>query len=1067
MPARPPILAAFFLAAALLAALARPAAAQVLPTDFVDDLVFDGAIEDVQGIFALRFAPDGRMFFSEWRRGYLRVAKRNPSTGQWTLLSTPFHAFATPDSNPSSPTARRGTLRGFDFDPDFATNGYIYATYMHDAERSGYRIVRIQASTGNPDRSTGSETLFLRCPFHPDNSQPDAHNGGGLVVSGGKLYVAFGDGWVEASAQNTSVFAGKVVRLNLDGTIPTDNIWYNTLTGDRRAIVALGQRNPICLTRHPSSGTVYISGFTGANKSGLYKLVQGANYGHGGYNGFGTQTGEWTNTKNVGSGHTWLAWYPSGGSWPSTYHLNAFAVNWVTNGEIIRISGGESSPAKSGFARNLHYSNLSTVAADVGPDGHLYYTVREYGERTDLHRLRYTGAPPPSLPTVTITADASTVAEGGSTTLRVKRTGSTSGSLSVGLQASGSATSGSDYAGLPASVTIASGAAEATLVLSITDDALQEADETVGVQVKGSPAYTVGSPGSVSVTIPANDVPLRDPDLPSATAAGLETEYYHLTNPAGVAAMDTAAPQWIGTRPNFSIATPDGRADQFGFRFVGFFDAPADGVYEFETSSDDGSTFHLGSTLVVNNDGTHGVQARTGTIGLKRGLHAILVRYFEAAGGQSLAVRYRSPSMGALAAVPDALLRHVPTAGGSFGLTTRGSVGAYLDGKFPTSAGGALPATLTATGAFSDLGSLAPRSGLIPFGVNSPLWSDGAAKRRWIAVPDGQTVGFSPAGSWTIPAGTVLVKHFELPIDETNPSATRRLETRFLVVTGASAGYGATYKWRVGGTEADLVASGGATESYTIALAGGGMRSQAWPYPSRAQCLDCHTTSAGFVLGVNARQLNGDFAYPATGVTDNQVRSWSHVGLFNRAVGATETAGLARMAPVSDASATLEHRVRSYLDANCAQCHRPGGTGQGYFDARFDTPIEQQGLVEGPVQNSLGIAGALVVAPGDRSRSMAYHRMDLRGNAEQMPTVASNERDLEALAVLDAWIASLGSSSGGGPVASGGGGGGGGGGSCGATGLEALFLFLLLRAARGRSNRFPDRNRCSRSRPVR
>ncbi len=369
-----------------------------VPPGFVDELVFSGGDTDIKGLYCLRFAPDGRMFITEWRRGWIRVLTYDRGSDQWTLLPEPFHRFDTPDSNPASETARRGTLRSFDFDPEFETNGVIYATYMHDEDRRGYRIVRVQQSKDNPNRSDGSEERLFTCPFFADGAQPDAHNGGGVVVGGdGKLYVSFGDGWREETATDLRGFAGKIVRLNRDGSIPSDNVWYHELEGDLRAIVGVGQRNPTCLSRHPVSGDVYINGFTGRDKAGMFRLTQGAHYGHGGPSELGKRVPEWINTKMANGGTTWACWYPRGGTWPKEYWHNALAVNWMPkSGEIIRIVGGEKRPKKVPFATGLVYRggegvDIGPVAAEIGPDGHLYYTVREYGEYTDLRRIRYLG----------------------------------------------------------------------------------------------------------------------------------------------------------------------------------------------------------------------------------------------------------------------------------------------------------------------------------------------------------------------------------------------------------------------------------------------------------------------------------------------------------------------------------------------------------------------------------------------------------------------------------------------------------------------------------------------------
>ena len=145
-----------------------------------------------------------------------------------------------------------------------------------------------------------------------------------------------------------------------------------------------------------------------------------------------------------------------------------------------------------------------------------------------------------------------------------------------------------------------------------------------------------------------------------------------------------------------------------------------------------------------------------------------------------------------------------------------------------------------------------------------------------------------------------------------------------MVVDRYGQGYGAVYKWRPDGTDADLLTDG-LTEEVPIRTAAGERR-QLWSYPSRNDCLVCHTAAAGFVLGVNTRQLNRDCAYTESGITDNQLRAWNHAGLFREPLREADIPGYNRLVAVADASATLENRVRSYLDSNCTQCHRPGGS---------------------------------------------------------------------------------------------------------------------------------------------
>ena len=315
-----------------------------------------------------------------------------------------------------------------------------------------------------------------------------------------------------------------------------------------------------------------------------------------------------------------------------------------------------------------------------------------------------------------------------------------------------------------------------------------------------------------------------------------------------------------------------------------------------------------------------------------------------------------------------------------------------------------LPTLLSQTGAFANLTSLAPNPGLVPYTVNSPLWSDGASKSRWMALATNTIITFATNGEWTFPNGTVFVKHFDLPINDTNSAITKRLETRLLVLGTNGLVYGASYKWRSDYSDADLVPT--LTNENILVTTATGIRTQLWSYPGRQDCLTCHTIPSGGVLGVKTRQLNGNFGYPSTGVTDNQIRAWNHVGLFNTTLSEAAIPGYSKLVAVTDTSSTLELRARSYFDANCAHCHRPNGGVQANFDARFDTLLENQGIVGGAVQNTLGISGAYVVAPADTNKSVLFQR-DSSPAAIKMPPLAKNVIDAQAIALITEWIMSL------------------------------------------------------------
>ena len=313
-----------------------------------------------------------------------------------------------------------------------------------------------------------------------------------------------------------------------------------------------------------------------------------------------------------------------------------------------------------------------------------------------------------------------------------------------------------------------------------------------------------------------------------------------------------------------------------------------------------------------------------------------------------------------------------------------------------------MPTRLSQTGVFTDMKNMTPADFLIPYNVNAPLWSDGAVKQRWMALPSNSKIHFSEKGEWQFPAGTVFVKTFQLHVDDTDTNALRRLETRLIVRDTNGYVYGGSYKWRSDNSDADLVGAG-TTEDIPIKTADG-TRVQHWFYPGRQDCLTCHTPAAGGVLGVKTRQLNGDYTYP-NGVTDNQLRTWNHIGVFDATLTEDEIPHFAKLVAVTDTNVSLEMRARSYFDANCSQCHRPGGA-EAFFDARFDTPLSKQDIINGPVANPLGISGAKIVVPDDLDKSILLHRISMVGPL-QMPPLARNVNDTNAIQTIAAWINSL------------------------------------------------------------
>ncbi len=327
--------------------------------------------------------------------------------------------------------------------------------------------------------------------------------------------------------------------------------------------------------------------------------------------------------------------------------------------------------------------------------------------------------------------------------------------------------------------------------------------------------------------------------------------------------------------------------------------------------------------------------------------------------------------------------------------------------NLPTYAQEAMPRLLSETGVFSDTATLTPVAGLLPYEVNAALWTDGARKQRWLLVPqdhrqgdDGRTISFSTHGEWYFPSGTVAVKQFDLPMDARDPTIVRRLETRILIRGLDGLIFGATYRWRDDQRDAELL-NESRNEDLTITSADGSTHTQRWTYPGRSDCLTCHNRTAGGLLGINTRQLNRP---GHDGV--NQLAAWNARGLFDPAFPQEQLADLPRLPAYDDPRTPVVERVRSYLDANCSHCHRPGAMVFSSYDARYETPLERQNLLHARPVNDYGIDRARYVKPNDPWRSMLLVRLE-KNDTMKMPPLGRNVVDQRAIALLREWITSM------------------------------------------------------------
>ena len=305
------------------------------------------------------------------------------------------------------------------------------------------------------------------------------------------------------------------------------------------------------------------------------------------------------------------------------------------------------------------------------------------------------------------------------------------------------------------------------------------------------------------------------------------------------------------------------------------------------------------------------------------------------------------------------------------------------------------PTTLSATGLFSNVAALTPAPGLVEYDVSSPLWSDRAVKRRWIALPGTERVQFTASGAWTFPVGTAFVKHFELPL---TPTTLRRVETRVLL-RQVDRWVGYTYRWNAAQTDATLLTAG-ASDVFTVNM-GGGPTQQTWKYPAPVECLGCHTPAAGRVLGVRTVQLNRNFGF--TGGSDNQLHAWgSCMGLFQQAIASPSTYG--SLADPANTAEPIGARARSYLDANCSHCHQPFGPAPGGLDLRHTPLLSAMNLIGvTPTSGELGVVGAQRIHVGSKEQSVLWQRVQSSDLAIHMPRGAQLPDPL-AVSLIGSWI---------------------------------------------------------------
>lgn len=327
-----------------------------------------------------------------------------------------------------------------------------------------------------------------------------------------------------------------------------------------------------------------------------------------------------------------------------------------------------------------------------------------------------------------------------------------------------------------------------------------------------------------------------------------------------------------------------------------------------------------------------------------------------------------------------------------------------------------LPRKLSETGLFADLKTFTPDTALTPYQINVPFWSDHAIKTRFVGTQSGLPIQGTPGQPLKFPVGTIFVKHFDFAMDLRNPQQTRRLETRVLVFNADDSWYGVTYRWNQEGTDAELIDD---TESETLQVTqlDGSIREQTWQYPDRQACLACHNSVSEGALGFSYRQLSQPkSAANAQAGSLNQLEFLRDCGILAEKTLDCDLDDLRPLAAIDDESRTIEDKARSYLDANCAYCHR-NGIWYSTFDVRYETPLEQTQLFSEPLfknftewtqgQPVSHANPAMAIAPGSPEDSFLLRRMNTTIEGRRMPPIGRSVTDERGAALIRDWIASM------------------------------------------------------------
>lgn len=302
----------------------------------------------------------------------------------------------------------------------------------------------------------------------------------------------------------------------------------------------------------------------------------------------------------------------------------------------------------------------------------------------------------------------------------------------------------------------------------------------------------------------------------------------------------------------------------------------------------------------------------------------------------------------------------------------------------------AWPEWLSGLGCFSDSRTLQPGPGVLPYDVAGPLFSEGADKGRWLVLPPGQTLTPTADGEWGMPPGTLILKAFALP-------GRAPLEVRAMLRTPTTWAF-ASWGWEDAAGDLRRVPERGG--SLVLELEEG---SFTWLLPSLLSCQICHRVPGQQVIGLQTSQLHHRVDYGH--VRADQLLALDGVGVFSPPI--TSLPDLPAL-PGPYGRASVTDRARSWLHANCAHCHQPGGFAppDQQLDLRASTPFAAMGACMAPKHAGYLTDGDYLIVPGDPRSSHLVHRVRTH-TFEKMPPDGGARYDEAGIAAVEAWISGL------------------------------------------------------------